>query len=284
MRVWSDLPYPVFFISGWTDNMKRIALGIEYDGSQWRGWQKQPDGHTVQNQLENAIERFTLTKISATCAGRTDAGVHALEQVVHLDTVIDRDPFSWVRGVNSFLDHSIAVRWACEVPSGPDGFHARSSAKARQYRYVLYNHPIRSPLLRKRTGWVFRPLVLEPMQEAARFLLGEHDFSAFRASECQAVTPVKTMNRISIEQRGDLFVFTFEASAFLHHMVRNIVGSLIYIGKRDYEPEWMQSLLKGRDRKKAAPTFMPDGLYLAKVIYDRKWNLPQIANDFMSFA
>ena len=261
--------------------MKRIALGIEYDGSHWRGWKKQPDGHTVQNQLENAIEAFTSTKNSTICAGRTDAGVHALEQVVHLDTVINRDLFSWVRGLNSFLDHSIAVRWACEVPFGPDGFHARSSAIARRYRYVLYNHPVRSPLLKKRAGWVFRPLALEPMQKAVQFLLGEHDFSAFRAAECQAITPVKTMNQIDIEQHGDLFVFTFEASAFLHHMVRNIVGSLIYVGKRDYEPKWIGELLRGRDRKKAAPTFMPDGLYLAKVIYDGKWDLPQIADDFL---
>jgi tRNA pseudouridine38-40 synthase len=261
--------------------MRRIALGIEYDGSRWRGWQKQPDGHTLQNQLENALYQFTRTPIATTCAGRTDAGVHALEQVVHLDTEIDRDPFSWVRGVNSFMDGSIAVRWACEVPGGVNGFHARSSATARRYRYILYNHPIRSPLLKKRAGWIFRPLSLEPMKEAARCLLGEHDFSAFRAAECQAVSPVKTMKRISIEQHGDLFVFTFEASAFLHHMVRNIVGSLVYIGKGDYEPQWFEALLLGRDRKKAAPTFMPDGLYLAKVIYDKKWNLPQATDDFI---
>ncbi len=261
--------------------MKRIALGIEYDGSRWRGWQKQPDGHTVQNQLEDALYRFTRTRLSTACAGRTDAGVHALEQVVHLDTAIDREPFSWVRGVNSFLDDSIAVRWACEVPSGADGFHARASAIARRYRYVLYNHPIRSPLLRKRAGWIFRPLSLEPMKEAARYLLGEHDFSAFRAAECQALSPVKTMNHVGIEQHGDMFVFTFEASAFLHHMVRNIVGSLVYVGKGDYDPEWLNVLLLGRDRKKAAPTFMPDGLYLARVIYDKQWNLPQAADAFI---
>jgi len=258
-----------------------MALGIEYDGSQWRGWQKQPDGHTIQNQLENALYQFTRTTISTSCAGRTDAGVHALEQVVHLDTEIDRDPFSWVRGVNSFMDGSIAVRWACEVPSGPDGFHARASAIARRYRYVLYNNPIRSPLLRNRAGWVFRPLSLEPMKAAARYLLGEHDFSAFRAAECQAISPVKTMRHIDIEQRGDMFIFTFEASAFLHHMVRNIVGSLVYVGKGDYEPQWFHTLLFGRDRKKAAPTFMPDGLYLARVIYDRKWNLPQETGEYL---
>ena len=252
--------------------MKRIALGIEYDGDQWRGWQTQPDGHTVQDRLEAAIRDFTQTDIRTMCAGRTDAGVHALEQVVHLDTDIARAPVSWVRGVNSFLPPSVAVRWACEV--APE-FHARASAIARCYRYVLYNNPVRSPLMRSRSGWVFRPLSLEPMRQAARYLLGKHDFSAFRAAGCQALTPVKTMQDVTIEQRGDLFIFTLRANAFLHHMVRNIVGSLIVVGKGDSPPEWLNQVLQGRDRSQAAPTFMPDGLYLAKVIYDPKWGLPQ---------
>jgi len=252
--------------------LKRIALGIEYDGSQWRGWQTQPDGHTVQDRLEAGIRDFTQTSIRTMCAGRTDAGVHALEQVVHLDTVLDRSPQSWVRGVNSYLPPSVAVRWACEVQHD---FHARNSAVARRYRYVLYNNAVRSPLLRCRAGWVFRPLSLEPMRQAAQFLLGEHDFSAFRAAECQAITPVKTMQSVEIEQRGDLFVFTLQANAFLHHMVRNIVGSLVYVGKGVRPPEWMRQVLEGCDRNKAAPTFMPDGLYLAKVIYEPQWGLPQ---------
>ena len=252
--------------------MKRIALGIQYDGSEWRGWQTQPDGLTVQDRLEAAIRKFTQIDIRTACAGRTDAGVHALEQVVHLDTPLDRALVSWVRGVNSFLPASIAVRWAHEVPSD---FHARNSAHARSYRYVLYNNPVRSPLLRSRAGWVFRPLLLEPMRAAARYLLGEHDFSAFRAAECQAITPIKTMHDISIVQQGDLFVFTLRANAFLHHMVRNIVGSLICVGKGDCSPEWLQQVLQGCDRKQAAPTFMPDGLYLAKVHYDARWGLPQ---------
>lgn len=252
--------------------MKRIALGIQYDGSPWHGWQTQPDGHTVQDRLQAAIKDFTQVDISTVCAGRTDTGVHALEQVVHLDTVLERTPSSWVRGLNSFLPPSIAVRWACEVPAD---FHARFSAIARCYQYVLYNNQVRSPLHRNRTGWAFRPLALKPMQEAALLLLGEHDFSAFRAASCQALSPVKTMHDIQIEQRGDLFMFTLRANAFLHHMVRNIVGSLISVGKGDYPPAWLQEVLLGRDRKHAAPTFMPDGLYLAKVIYDDKWALPQ---------
>ena len=255
--------------------MKRIALGIEYDGSQWQGWQKQLHGKTVQNQLENAIGRFTQENTAVTGAGRTDSGVHAIGQVAHLDTTVSRDPASWVRGVNSYLDHSIALKWACEVPGGANGFHARKSAIARRYRYILHNHPVRSPLLKNRTGWQFRPLSLEPMRDAAQLLLGEHDFSAFRASECQAVTPVKTMKQIQIERQGDLFVFEFEADAFLQHMVRNIVGSLIYVGKGEHDPSWIGTILEGKDRNRAAPTFMPDGLYLVKVTYDSRWNLPQ---------
>jgi tRNA pseudouridine38-40 synthase len=254
----------------------RIALGIQYDGSDWHGWQTQPDGHTVQDRLEMALKEFTQTDIRTMCAGRTDTGVHALEQVVHLDTEIERASISWVRGVNSYLPSSIAVRWAHEVPSD---FHARNSAIARTYRYALYNNPVRSPLLRSRAGWVFRPLSLEPMRAAAQYLLGEHDFSSFRAAECQAITPIKTMHDITIEQEGDLFIFTFRANAFLHHMVRNLVGSLIYVGKGDYAPDWLQQVLQSRDRKFAAPTFMPDGLYLAKVVYDNKWRLPQEETD-----
>ncbi len=255
--------------------MKRIALGIEYDGTFWRGWQTQPDGMTVQDQLEAAIRQFAGGDITTTCAGRTDAGVHATEQVVHLDTGLDRLPVSWVRGINSYLPVSIAVRWACEVPAGKDGFHARSSATARRYRYLLYNNPVRSPLWKNRAGWVFRPLDPEAMRKGSDFLLGKHDFSAFRAAECQSITPVKTMNRITVDKRGDLIVFTFEADAFLHHMIRNIVGSLVVVGKGSRQPEWMKVLLEGRDRSKAAPTFMPDGLYLSRVFYDKKWGLPQ---------
>ncbi|MDR1311910.1 MAG: tRNA pseudouridine(38-40) synthase TruA [Burkholderiaceae bacterium] len=253
----------------------RMALGVEYDGSSWRGWQKQPDGRTVQNCLESAIYAFTQTRIATVCAGRTDAGVHALEQVVHLDTVLERAAVSWVRGVNAYLPDSVAVRWACEVPGGEGGFHARASALTRQYRYLLYNTPVRSPLLRQRAGWVFRPLQAEPMRFAVQFLLGEHDFSAFRSAECQAATPVKIVHAIDIRQEGSLFVFTFEANAFLHHMIRNIMGVLVRIGKGDHPPSWMAALLAGKDRRLSAPTFMPDGLYLSRVRYDDKWGLPQ---------
>lgn len=259
-------------------DLKRIVLGVQYDGANWRGWQTQPSGGTVQDTLEAALKRFALVDIATTCAGRTDAGVHALEQVVHFDTVLDREMFSWVRGVNAFLPPSIAVRWACETPrDGQDEFHARFSATARTYHYVIYNHPVRSPLLSGKAGWVFRPLQVEPMRVAASHLLGTHDFSAFRAAECQAKSPIKTMHDIRIERRGDLIVVTLTANAFLHHMVRNIVGSLIVVGNGNQRPEWVAEILASRNRSLAAPTFMPDGLYLAKIAYDAKWCLPQEA-------
>jgi tRNA pseudouridine38-40 synthase len=246
-------------------------------GTAWNGYQKQPARDTVQDQLEIALEQFACTQLATTCAGRTDAGVHAIEQVVHFDTALERPMQSWVRGVNAFLPDSIKVRWACEVRPDEQGqeFHARFSARSRTYRYVLYNHPNPSALLADRAGWVFRPLDVERMREGARHLIGTHDFSAFRASGCQARSPIKDMHEVSIERHGDVIVFTVRASAFLHHMVRNIVGALIYVGQGRNSPEWMAEVLASCDRDMAAPTFMPDGLYLAKIDYDPKWGLPQ---------
>ncbi|NRR29454.1 tRNA pseudouridine(38-40) synthase TruA [Oxalobacteraceae bacterium] len=255
--------------------MKRIAIGVQYDGTAWHGYQKQEDGHTVQDQLENALEQFARVRLATTCAGRTDTGVHALEQVVHFDTDLSRDTHSWVRGVNAFLPASIAVRWAKEIAPDPDDqFHARFSARARTYHYVLYNNATRSPLLEGRAGFCFRPLDVALMQAAVAPLIGWHDFSAFRAAQCQAKSPVKLMHEIRIERRGELVVFTITANAFLHHMVRNLVGALVYIGTGREKPEWLGQLLEARARKDAAPTFMPDGLYLAKIDYDPKWALP----------
>ncbi len=256
--------------------MKRIVLGVQYDGSCWRGWQTQPDRQTVQDQLEKALTCFTTQSIKTLCAGRTDAGVHGLEQVVHFDTELSRTEYSWVNGVNSFLPSSISVQWAKELIESEEAeFHARFSATARTYHYLLHNNKIRSPMWANKAGWVFRPLDLQRMQSGALFLLGQHDFSAFRAAECQANSPVKTMHEIHIRQSGDLFLFTLKANAFLHHMVRNIVGSLIFVGMGRREPEWMAELLQKQDRSLAAPTFMPDGLYLAHIDYDAIWGLPQ---------
>jgi tRNA pseudouridine38-40 synthase len=260
--------------------VKRIALGVQYDGSSWNGWQTQPNRHTVQDKLQEALHRFTQAPTLTTCAGRTDAGVHGLEQVVHFDTPLSRDLFSWVRGTNAFLPPSIAVRWARDVTvplsgESSDEFHARFSARGRTYHYVLYNHPVRSPLFVGRAGWVFRPLDTDKMRAAAQYLIGTHDFSAFRSSECQAKSPVKLMHDIRVVRNGDLLIFTLKASAFLHHMVRNIIGSLVFVGTGSREPLWMKEILEGKDRAQAAPTFMPDGLYLAKVDYDAAWGLPE---------
>jgi tRNA pseudouridine38-40 synthase len=263
--------------------MKRLVLGVQYDGTDWQGWQTQPHGVTVQDVVELALLKFTKHRIQTHCAGRTDAGVHALEQVVHFDTELNRSMYSWTSGLNSFLPPSVAVQWAHEVPfenpEAQDNFHARFSAYARTYHYVLANRPIRSPIWGGRVGWVFRPLDVDRMRAAAQALIGEHDFSVFRASGCQAKSPIKHMYEIDIQQRGELIIFTLRANAFLHHMVRNIVGSLIFVGTGRREINWLTELLISKDRSLAAPTFAPDGLYLAKVSYDEKWNLPQITKE-----
>ena len=263
--------------------MKRIALGIQYDGRQWQGWQTQPHRKTVQDTLEAALAKFCQQSVATVCAGRTDSGVHAIEQVVHFDTEAERELFAWVRGLNAFLPATIAVRWAAEVAGATqasgaeqDAFHARFSAQARTYHYLIYNHPVRSPLWSGRSGWVFRPLRVEAMQAAAQALIGTHDFSAFRAAECQAHSPVRTMHTITLQRQGELILVTLKANAFLHHMVRNIVGSLIQVGIGNAAEAWVGEVLAARNRDLAAPTFSPDGLYLAKLDYDARWNLPQI--------
>jgi tRNA pseudouridine38-40 synthase len=254
----------------------RIALTLEYDGSGFCGWQSQAGGGAVQDALESALSLVADAPIRVACAGRTDAGVHAIGQVVHFDTAALRPDTAWVRGVNSHLPASVAVRWAQSVP---DDFHARFSATGRRYRYVLLNRGERPGLMAKRVGWFHRPLDADAMQAAAGLLLGEHDFSAFRAVECQAKSPVKTLRRADVTRHGDLLVFDFEASAFLHHMVRNIVGALVYIGKGAHPPEWVGELLAGRDRARAAPTFEACGLYFAGVDYDPVWQLKVGAGD-----
>ena len=264
-------------------DVKRIVLGIQYDGSSWQGWQRQPHGITLQDTLEAALTKFTQKPVEVVCAGRTDSGVHAIEQIVHFDTDVKRELFSWVRGVNALMPSSIAVRWATEVPTEEEEFHARFSATARTYHYLIYNDAVRSPLWKGRAGWVFRPLQIDLMREAAQALIGTHDFSAFRASECQAQSPVRTMHSLEISQQNDLILLSFRANAFLHHMVRNIVGSLVQVGNANQPPAWIEKILIGRDRSLAAPTFAPDGLYLAKIDYDSRWDLPHISHAFPMF-
>ena len=249
----------------------RLALGVSYLGQAYQGWQSQPSGQTVQDQLERALQRFTTHPVQTLCAGRTDAGVHGLMQVVHFDTELHRTPSSWVRGTNTFLPPDIAVQWAHVVP---ENFHARASATARRYAYLLLESAVRPGVEAGRVGWVFRPLDAGAMQRAAAHLLGEHDFTSFRASSCQALTPVKTMHRIEISRRGAYWRFEFEASAFLHHMIRNIMGCLIRVGQGNAPADWLSTVLAARNRDAAAPTFSPDGLYFLGPVYEPRWGLP----------
>lgn len=249
----------------------RIALGLEYDGSSFCGWQTQTSGCAVQDHLEAALAHIAGERVATTCAGRTDAGVHALSQVVHFDTAAQRPASAWVRGVNASLPAGVAVLWAREVD--PE-FHARYAALERAYRYVLLNRPVRPAAANGRVGWFHLPLDEARMRRAAEYLCGEHDFSAFRSSECQARSPVRELRRISIERHNDHIVFEFSANAFLHHMIRNLVGTLIYVGKGRHAPEWAAQVLESRDRSRAAPTFEAAGLYLASITYDVRWALP----------
>ncbi|WP_370679581.1 tRNA pseudouridine(38-40) synthase TruA [Comamonas sp. GB3 AK4-5] len=265
----------------------RIALGVSYNGQAYSGWQSQLSGNTVQDHLEAALGRFTAQKVSTLCAGRTDAGVHGLMQVVHFDTALQRAANSWVRGTNAFLPKDIAVQWAAEVPDGPEGFHSRACATARRYAYVLLQSPVRPSVDHGRVGWVYQPLDGERMRAAADLLLGEHDFSSFRAAACQAKTPIKTLHRIDMHYRpagqapmreGEMdcgyWRFEFEGNAFLHHMIRNIMGCLLCVGQGAKPVEWMQQVLDARSREVAAPTFSPDGLYFLGPVYDARWGLP----------
>ncbi|MES2422847.1 MAG: tRNA pseudouridine(38-40) synthase TruA [Pseudomonadota bacterium] len=258
--------------------MTRIALGLSYSGSGYHGWQSQLGGNTIQDKLEAALAQFATHPVTTLSAGRTDSGVHGLMQVVHFDTPLQRDPGSWVRGTNTFLPADIAVQWAQPVP---DAFHARGSALGRRYAYVLLESPVRPSVEASRVGWVFRPLDGAAMAEAASHLLGEHDFTSFRASSCQALSPVKTLRRATVSRRpaagggeGSYWRFEFEANAFLHHMIRNIMGCLVAIGQGSQKPEWMREVIAARDRDAAAPTFSPDGLYFLGPVYDLAWGLP----------
>lgn len=251
--------------------MTRVALGVAYRGTAYRGWQSQPGGQTVQDRLERALSRFADAPIKTVCAGRTDAGVHGLNQVVHFDTQRQREPFGWVRGVNRYLPEDIAVQWSAEPG---DDFHARNHARRRRYAYVLLESPVRPAWESGMVGWVFRPLDAEAMNAAASHLLGEHDFSAFRAAECQAASPIKTLSTLDIRRRGAYWRFDFEANAFLHHMIRNLMGSLLAVGQGARPPDWVAEVLQARDRSLAAPTFSPDGLYFLGPQYDADRGLP----------
>ena len=249
----------------------RWALGLSYRGQHYHGWQSQADGRTVQDALQAALAAFATVPLMTVCAGRTDSGVHALNQVVHIDTRLQREPSSWVRGTNRFLPRDIAVQWAQPVSAG---FHARNSARGRCYRFVVLQSPVRPALEHGLCGWSFRPLDGPAMRLAARHLLGEHDFTSFRAADCQSPTPIKTLRAINITQRGAYWCFDFDANAFLHHMVRNLMGSLLMVGTGRQTPGWMADVLAARSRALAAPTFPADGLYFVGPYYDAAHAIP----------
>lgn len=251
--------------------IKRIALGLRYDGSRYHGWQSQGQFNTVQEYVEHGLARVANHPVTVMCAGRTDAGVHATAQVVHFDTEADRHDHSWVFGANSNLPHDISVLWAKEVDRT---FHARFSATGRRYRYILYNHPVRPAILRHYVGWYHKPLNETHMLEAANHLIGEHDFSAYRGADCQAKTPNRIIYHLDVKRQGPMIIIEAYANAFLLHMVRNIAGVLIEIGAGTREPIWSRNVLESRDRQQGGITFSPNGLYLVEVDYPQQFNLP----------
>ena len=249
----------------------RIALGVEYDGTEFLGWQRLTHGATVQGALEQALSRVAAEPVQVTCAGRTDAGVHGRCQVVHFDTQAERDMRGWVLGACSNLPAGVAVLWAQPVPGS---FHARFSARSRRYRYTILNRPVRAALDARYVTWERLPLDAPAMHEAAQALLGEHDFSAFRAISCQAAHARRCMLDVAVRREGEQVIVDIEANAFLHHMVRNIVGSLLPIGRGQQPVAWLAELLAGRDREVAGPTAPATGLTFLGPRYDAHWGLP----------
>ena len=256
----------------------RFALGVEYDGSDFSGWETQPQRRTVQSTLEAALSSVADTSIATVCAGRTDAGVHALAQVVHFDSSVARAPHEWVLGANSNLPGDVSARWARPVA---EDFHARYSAVCRHYRYVIQNRRERPALLRRRAAWERIPLDTAPMQAACEHLLGEHDFSSFRAAGCQAKSPVRTVVGLEVQRRGALVIIDIAANAFLQHMVRNVAGVLMDIGTGKREPGWAKELLAERDRTLGAVTAPPEGLYLSRIDYPPDHGLPAVSPEWL---
>lgn len=258
----------------------RIALIVEYDGSQYHGWQAQNGLHTVQGTLETALSQIANDEIKVTCAGRTDTGVHATNQVIHFDSDKDRSVRAWIYGVNSFLPKDICVRWGKEMP---ETFHARYSGLSRRYRYVIHNTPIRPALLGSNVTWQYRQLDHRLMHEAAQLLLGEHDFTSFRSVECQSKTPMRSIFEISVIRKLDFVVLDIRANAFLHHMVRNIAGVLMAVGSSRHPVEWVSNVLAAKDRKLGAETAPPYGLYLVSVAYPAEFGMIEQFSESLFF-
>lgn len=250
----------------------RIALGVEYNGAAYAGWQRQQGVLTVQEVLEAALSKVANQRVAVQCSGRTDAGVHALQQVVHFDTSAVRSERSWVLGANVNLPHDVAVLWALPVD---EAFHARFSALGRRYLYVISTRWVRPALAHRRVSWQRHPLDVGAMREASVCLLGRQDFTSFRAVACQAHSPVRELRRLEISERPGQVLIEVEADGFLHHMVRNFAGSLMAVGKGEHEPGWIAEVLAARDRRVAAATAPPDGLYFLTALYASSWSIPE---------
>ena len=250
--------------------MKRIVLGIEYDGSAFSGWQWQTGQRTIQAVVEEALSKVANIPVSVICAGRTDAGVHALEQVVHFDTDADRDLHAWMMGGNFHLPRDVRIIWSKQAVGD---FHARYSAIARFYRYIILNRGMKSALLRKQVTWFYNPLDAQKMHRAAQYLIGDHDFSSFRAQGCQSKSPCRMMHFIDVYREGEKVIMDISANAFLHHMVRNIAGTLMEIGMGKRPPDWTRYLLEVKDREQGGITASPYGLYLGGVYYPEHYGI-----------
>lgn len=250
----------------------RIALAVEYDGSHYHGWQAQTGLHTIQQAVEHALSKVADSPISVVCAGRTDTGVHATNQIIHFECAKERTIRSWIHGANSFLPKDICVKWGKEMP---ESFHARYSATSRRYRYVIYNGAIRPALLRSNVTWQYRPLDHRLMHQGAQSLIGEHDFTSFRSVECQSNTPMRSVHQVQVTRAGDLIVIDITANAFLHHMVRNIAGVLIAVGSGKHPVSWVKQVLLAKDRTLGAETAPAYGLYLVQVTYPKEFAVLQ---------
>ncbi len=261
--------------------MQRIAFGIEYDGANYCGWQRQHHSSTVQAAVETAIAKVANHDVASICAGRTDAGVHAFGQVIHFDTSANRPDFAWLRGVNTYLPKDIRVIWCKRVPGD---FDARRSALSRRYCYIITNRNVRPGIMHKAISWVFGELCVKSMQEGATYLQGNHDFASFRGSHCQSKTSIRTIHSIKVSRKAETIILDISANAFLHHMVRNIAGSLIAVGQGKYPSSWINEVLQAKDRRAAGVMAAPNGLYLLEVSYPDEFDLPKLSSSPWFFS